>query len=170
MAYNKSMSRRGKLLQIDWHESQEELYRLYKSEPHPQKRTRLQVLWLLRSNKTGQEAADACGVGARTVRRWVAWYRDGGLNCVLTRLNGQKGGDIPKLSEAQETELKQAINTGRFHTAQEIIEWVDEKWQVRYKPGAMYALLRRLNIRKKVPRRHADKADPEAQAAWKKGG
>lgn len=163
------MSRQGKTLRIDWHESQDELYRLYKAEHHPQKRTRLQVLWLLRSSKTGQEAADACGVGARTVRRWVAWYRDGGLDGVLGRLNGQKGGGIPRLSEAQETELKQEINTGRFHTAQEIIEWVDEKWGVRYKPGAMYALLRRLKMRKKVPRRQADKADPEAQAAWKKG-
>lgn len=163
------MSRQGKTLRIDWHESQDELYRLYKAEDHPQKRTRLQVLWLLRSSKTGQEAADACGVGARTVRRWVAWYRDGGLDGVLGRLNGQKGGGIPQLSVAQETELKQEINTGRFHTAQEIIEWVDEKWGVRYKPGAMYALLRRLKMRKKVPRRQADKADPEAQAAWKKG-
>jgi len=51
-------------------------------ECHPQAhvRQRMLVLWLLHCEVTRQQAARIVGVGRATVQRWVAAYRDGGLD------------------------------------------------------------------------------------------
>ena len=162
--------RRGRKLQIEWQESEADLYKLFKAEKDRQKKSRLQAMWLLRKGKTGREASEVCGVNDRTVRRWVTWYREGGLEMVLSKLNGKQGGSKRWLTVEQEAELKKEIDTGRFHTGQAIAEWVRQEWQVEYKEGSIYSVLKRLGVRKKVPRRQADKADPAKQEAWKKGG
>ncbi len=41
----------GKSVKADWQESSEELKHRYLKEVHPQRRTRLQVLWQLRQGK-----------------------------------------------------------------------------------------------------------------------
>ncbi len=41
----------GKRVKADWQESGEELKHRYLKEVHPQRRTRLQVLWQLRQGK-----------------------------------------------------------------------------------------------------------------------
>ena len=41
---------------------------------------------------------------------------------------------------------------------------------VSYRPGGVYSVLKRLGCSPKVPRGLHDKADIDAQRAWKKGG
>ena len=89
---------------------------------------------------------------------------------VVGRLNGKQGGGKSKLNAQQEAELKAEADTGRFHTGLEISEWVKEKWGITYQGRSIYSVLKRLKIGKKIPRRQAEKADPAAQEAWKKGG
>jgi transposase len=48
--------------------------------PNPQIRKRMRVLWLLHCEVTRDKAATIVGVGRATVQRWVAAYRDGGLD------------------------------------------------------------------------------------------
>jgi transposase len=48
--------------------------------PNPHVRQRMLVLWLLHCEVTRQKAAEIVGVGRATVQRWVAAYRDGGLD------------------------------------------------------------------------------------------
>jgi len=50
------------------------------SHPHERIRERMLVLWLLHSGVTRQKAAEIVGVGRATVQRYVAAYRDGGLD------------------------------------------------------------------------------------------
>lgn len=48
--------------------------------PNPRIRQRMRALWLLHCRVTRQKAAVILGVGRATVQRWVAAYRDGGLD------------------------------------------------------------------------------------------
>lgn len=79
-------------VEIVWHESEAELKRPYQHESHPQRRTRLQALWLLRQGKSLVEVAQVVGVHPRTLQSWAAWYRQGGLSRLVDRLKGQGAG------------------------------------------------------------------------------
>ena len=50
------------------------------SHPNERIRERMLVLWLLHNGVTRQKAAEIAGVGRATVQRFVAAFRDGGLN------------------------------------------------------------------------------------------
>jgi len=50
--------------------------------PNPAVRRRMLALWLLHCDVTRQKAATIVGVGRATVERWVAAYRDGGLDAL----------------------------------------------------------------------------------------
>jgi len=48
--------------------------------PNPRIREKMLVLWLLHNGLTRQRAAQVVGVGRATVQRYVAAFRDGGLD------------------------------------------------------------------------------------------
>lgn len=50
------------------------------SHPNPRIREKMLVVWLLHNGVTRQQAAEIVGVGRATVQRYVAAFRDGGLN------------------------------------------------------------------------------------------
>jgi transposase len=50
------------------------------SHPNERIRERMLVLWLLHKGLTRQKAAEIAGVGRATVQRFVAAFRDGGLD------------------------------------------------------------------------------------------
>ncbi len=50
------------------------------SHPHPRVREKMLILWLLHCGVTRQKAAEVAGVGRATVQRYVAAFRDGGLD------------------------------------------------------------------------------------------
>jgi transposase len=50
------------------------------SHPNERIRERMLVLWLLHNGVTRQKAAEIVGVGRATVQRFVAAFRDGGLD------------------------------------------------------------------------------------------
>ena len=73
----------GRILEVDWEESTEELKQKYRVETHPQRRERLFTLWHLRLGKQIREMSELIGTDERVIQRWVAWYRKGGLSEVL---------------------------------------------------------------------------------------
>jgi transposase len=157
-------------LKIDWQESAEDLYEIYKGERDTERRKRAHALWLVRSGRPVALAAELAGVGQRTLERWLSWYRRGGLEEVLKRVPGHGApGSACRLSEERLTELVERAGQGRFRTYLEARDWVQSEWGVGYEYKGMYALLRRLSVRPKVPRPAAEKADPDAQEAWKRG-
>jgi transposase len=165
------MARRGRKLRIEWaaEDDATSLCARYRCERRADVRPRLHALWLVRTGRTTREVAEVLGVDERTVQRWLAWYRAGGLAPIEGRHAGSQG--APSfLTVEQRAELAEEVATGRFRTAAEIRRWVAERWGVRYTEGGMYALLRRLRCAPKVPRPIHEKADPRAQARWKRGG
>jgi transposase len=162
---------RGRVIEVEWRESAERLGELYRGEKQAERRTRLQALWLLRRGKRLEEVAALTGVGYRTLQRWLAWYRAGGLGEVLRRVRGHGSpGRAPRLSPAQRAALVARAGAGRFRTYHEARAWVQREYGVHYTYQGMYAALARLGVRPKVPRPAAAQADPAAQAAWQRGG
>ena len=145
------------------------LKQAYLQEVHPVKRTRLPALWLLRRDWSPRDTADAVGVHLRSVHRWMSWYRAEGLPAVRERLKGGYG-KPSFLTPAQEAQVIARANEGRFFTAQEARDWIETEFGVTYTETSIYTLWHRLGLRLKRPRPVHEKADPQAQQAWKKGG
>ena len=159
----------GKRLEIAWQEDADTLYRLYKGEQDPELRLRWHALWLLRRGYTVSEVVAVLGVHERSVRRWIAWYRAGGVTEVRRHRRGGRQGQKPKLTLAQQEALKARAAAGHFRTIHDAVQWVRETFGVEYTYWGMRSLFVRLKIRRKVPRPTAAQAKPEAQRAWKKG-
>ncbi|HET7034649.1 MAG TPA: winged helix-turn-helix domain-containing protein [Thermomicrobiaceae bacterium] len=161
----------ARLIKVDWAESAEDLYQRFTVEQDLPRRKRVQALWLGRSGRSVAEASQVAGVGERSLQRWVSWYRQGGLAAVLARVPGQGArGNPSRLTAAQQEALLAEVGTGRFRTHAAAQQWVDATFGVRYSYHGLWSLLDRLGVHPKVPRPKAAKADPDVQAAWKKGG
>lgn len=161
----------GVIEAVDWSESADELHARFRAERDVEARKRLGALWLVRRGESVSGAAQAAGVSRRTLTRWLGWYRRGGLEEVLSRVPGHGAvGSECRLSERQRELMVERASLGEFRTYEEARRWVEEEWGVRYRYKGMYALLARVGVRPKVPRPAAEKADPEAQEAWKRGG
>lgn len=162
--------RRGRPLTITWLETAEELYQRYRQEANRHRRDRLQVLWLVRVGKPLTEVSEVVGVPYSTLKRWVAWYRRGGLEAVLRRTPGYAASGVGSyLSAEQQTQLRRAADQGAFRTASEAQRWIQQQWRIHYSRKGIYSRFSRMKITWKVPRPRAAQADPEAQSAWKKG-
>jgi transposase len=156
---------------VAWREgdTEEALHAVCRAERQADVRQRLHALWLLRSGKRRVgEVASVLGVDYRSVQRWVAWYRAGGLEEVRTHHAGGYG-QSPRLRAEQQEQLAQEVATGRFRNALAIRAWVAETFGVSYTEGGMDSLLERLRCNPKVPRPVHEKANLEEQEAWKKG-
>ncbi len=161
----------GVVKAVRWAETAEELYERYKAESDIDARKRLQVLWLVRSGQGVRVTAKQAGVGERTVVRWLCWYRVGGAESVLERVPGHGArGAGAWLSEEQKWLLVEEAAKGRFRTYEEAREWIEQEYGVTYRYKGIYSMLSRLDVRPKVPRPISEKADPDAQEGWKRGG
>jgi transposase len=161
---------RGRRFVLAWREddTEEALRAIYLAERDGALRSRLHGLWLLRSGQALGAVAEVLGVHYRSVQRWVAWYRQGGLAAVRGHRMGGVGQPSFLTAEAQ-AEVAEVVATGRFHTAAEIRDWIAQRYQVSYAVGGVYSLLARLRCNPKVPRPLNPKADLAAQEAWKRG-
>jgi transposase len=161
----------GVLKPVAWVESAEELYERYRQEKDVERRTRLGALWGVRHGESASHAAQQAGVGRRTLTRWLAWYRTGGLAAVLARVPGHGApGAAGRLAAEQVQALLEHSSQGQLRTYEDARRWVLEPYGVGYSYTGMYTLLTRLGVRPKVPRPVAVTADPDQQAAWNKGG
>lgn len=161
---------RGRRLVIAWHEDAATLNRRYRDESDPELRTRSHALWLVRAGRPTTEVAAVVGVHVRSVRRWLAWYRQGGLAAVAQHRQGGRQGRAARLTAAQQADLTAETAQGTIATVGQARAWVERRFGVAYTYWGMRSLLHRLAIGRKVPRPLAAKASEAAQAAWKKGG
>ncbi len=81
----------GRCLRIEWKHSEAQLKKAYLAQKRPLPRTRLHFLWLVRRGKSLAEAAEIVGHPYGSAKRWLRYYRQGGLEAVESRRGVGKG-------------------------------------------------------------------------------
>ncbi|MCY4578119.1 MAG: IS630 family transposase [Chloroflexi bacterium] len=159
-------------LVINWRagDTEESLIDRYKSEKDTSIRTRLHALALLRQGFAVAKVVHILRVTERSVRRWISWYRNGGIEEIRAHRQGIGGGRPCLLDARQQGTLLAKVASGFFVTAGEIREWITERFSVDYAQQSVYGLLKRLGGVSKIPRPRHEKADVEAQKHWKAEG
>jgi transposase len=161
----------GRRFIVAWGHTADELFRRYRAERDGRLVRRWQALWLLRQGRSMQQVAGAVGVAYRTVQEWVGWYRTGGLDEVARRhRGGLRRRIVEPLTPEQEAALARRAGAAGFATVKAAVAWAADELGVRLTEHQMARQFRRLGLRAKIPRPISDRADPAAQAAWKKGG
>lgn len=161
----------GRKLKIEWQHTASELRQRYQQERNSERKVRLQALWQLRLGNPLKDIADLIGMSYRTLQNWVGWYRNGGLAEVLQRIKGHGNQGRPsKLNTVQQKALVAKTTLGSFRNVWDAIEWVRDRWKVRYSYSGLFKRLKRLKCRLKVPRPRSIKTDVEAQEEWKLTG
>jgi transposase len=120
------------------------------------------ILWLA-AGITEEEVAARLGVSARQVRKWLKIYHTHGLDA-LCQLNYQ--GRTPRLTDPQIEQLKEEIAKGPFRSAVQIVEWIDQRFQVRYSLSGVKDLLKRIGVSYHKVTGFLWKADAVEQEEW----
>jgi transposase len=135
---------RGRPLVIEWHETVEDLEARMKSERNGHRRARLRAMMMLHNEQPIAEVCQAVGVDYRTVQRWLSWYRQGGIEAVLSRTPGHAAPGRPShLNRDQISQLLDRADTGEFRTIWDAVNWTRETFGVEYTYTGMHALLNR---------------------------
>jgi transposase len=120
------------------------------------------ILWLA-DGISPEDVAARLGCCAKQVRKWLKLYRQGGLDA-LCQLHYK--GRVPQLNDAQIAELKQEVAKGQFHTARQIIEWIEKRFKVSYSESGVKDLLKRIDVSYHKVSGFLWKADPVEQEEW----
>lgn len=134
---------------------------------------RVRAILLSRRGRTAAEVAEALGCCLRSVRQWLAIYRDRGAAALVDR---PRPGRPPLLDPAEEGRLRARLDAGPTPDdgvctlrGADVRRILAEEFDARYTVEGVYALLHRLGYSSLAPRPRHRKADPEAQEAFKKG-
>jgi transposase len=98
------------------------------------------VLWS-DDGRSREEIARLVGVSTRQVGQWFRIFRNKGLDELCT-LHYQ--GDPGRLGPAQVKRIRQEIETGVFHNADQIRTWIESTFGVTYSASGVKDLLRRI--------------------------
>ena len=122
--------------------SEEERQALHKERfehPHPRVQQRMEVLWLISQGLVYPEAARLAGVSDATVDRYVAIYRQGGLDGLR---NLKWGTGTSELMEHRDT-LEESFKKNPPHTVAEACRRIKEETGIERKPTQVRAFLKK---------------------------
>lgn len=113
------------------------------THPEPHVRRKMLVLWLLHCGVTRAKAAEVAGLGRATVQRYVAAYREGGLD-------GLRQWDVvgPVSDLAAHTEaIRESLTAAPVRTAAEACVRIEALTGVRRQPTQVRVFLAGLGFR-----------------------
>jgi transposase len=160
-------------LTIPPHVALDELERRYRRATDPVARSQWQVVWLLSSGTATAEVARVTGYSVNWVREIARRYREDGPGGIGDRRHGNPGAP-PLLNAAQQAALQAALGGPAPHgdvwTCRSVAAWMSAAVGRPVSEQRGWEWMRRLGFTPQRPRPRETRADPEAQAAFKKGG
>ena len=147
-------------------ESAEALQHRFRTEKDPQKRQRLQALYLLASGQAPSRlaVAELLAVHRHTVRAWLATYEKGGLDVfslTLKKAPGKRSTLTPAVLTKLQTRLHQPRGFGSYR---EIQQYLANDHSVHLAYSTVHRMVRyQLQAKPKAPRRsHPKKTLPRS--------
>ena len=110
--------------------------------PHPRVRQKMLVLWLVHCGLTRQKAAQVAGVGRATVQRYLAAFRDGGLDG-LRRWDVK--GPVSELAASRDL-IREAFQDSPVCTIAEACDRLQQLTGLRRGPTQVRKFLRDLGL------------------------
>jgi transposase len=107
--------------------------------PHPRVQQRMEVLWLISQGMVYPQAARLAGVSEATVDRYVALYRQGGLEA-LREFNW--GTPTSELLEHRQS-LEESFRRNPPHTIAEACQRIKDETGIERKPTQVRAFLKK---------------------------
>jgi transposase len=150
-----------------------ELEQRYRGAEDRVARSQWQILWLLAGGMRTAEVARVTGYGVRWIQEVARRYRDGGPAAIGDRRHANPGA-APLLDAAHRAQLRQALAgpapDGGLWTGRQVAAWMSRRLGRPVAPQRGWEWLCRLGLTPQRPRPRETRADPAAQAAFKKGG
>jgi transposase len=143
----------------------------HKGSPEEHEHRRLLAVQRVLEGYSVEEVAEFLGVDPRSVRRWLAAYREGGGPSLLSR---PVAGRPPKLTLSQEKIIRRwlAGSPGEhgfeteLWTASRLGQLIQEEFDVRLNARYLSAWLRDRGFTPQKPQRVPRERDPKVIAAW----
>ncbi len=144
----------------------------YRRARDPVARAHWQIVWLLAGGRRTAEVAEVTGFSVPWVRQIARRYAGGGPGALGDRRHANPGA-APLLSPTQQEELRVALAgpppDGGLWTCRAVAAWMAARIGRPVAEARGWEYLRRLGFSPQRPRRREVRADPEAQAAFKRG-
>ena len=136
-------------------ESAAALQHRFRTEKDPQKRQRLQALYVLASGQAPSRLgiAELLAVHRHTVRAWLATYEEGGLPALLTlkKAPGKRSALTPAVRAQRQTRLREPQG---FGSSREIQQYLATEHYVHLAYSTVHGVVRyQLQAKPKSPRR-----------------
>jgi transposase len=143
----------------------------HKGSPEEHEHRRLLAVQRVLEGYSVEEVAEFLGIDPRSVRRWLAAYREGGRPSLLSR---PVSGRPPKLTLSQEKIVRRwlADSPGEhgfeteLWTASRLGQLIQEEFDVRLNSRYLSVWLRDRGFTPQKPRRVPRERDPKVIAAW----
>jgi transposase len=149
-----------------------ELHARYRAAEDPVARSQWQMPWLLGQGTATAEVAQMTGYTVRWVQEIARRYR-AGPQAIGDRRHGNPGAS-PLLAAKHQEQLRQALAgpapDGGIWTCRSVATWMSEALGRPVSEQRGWEWMRRLGFTPQRPRPRETRADPAAQAAFKKGG
>jgi transposase len=121
---------------------QEALHKERFEHPHPRVQQRMEVLWLISQGLVYPQAARLAGVSEATVDRYVAVYRQGGLDA----LRQLKWGNSTSALLEHRDSLEESFRRHPPHTVAEARQRIKEETGIERGLSQVRAFLKKLSV------------------------
>lgn len=159
-------------LHLPPHLSLDELEQRYRRADDPVARSQWQIVWLLAGGTATAAVARSTGYSVNWIREVARRYRETGPAGIGDRRHANLGAR-PLLDPARQAQLQAALAgpapDGGLWTCRSVAAWMSAVLGRPVSTQRGWEWMRRLGFTPQRPRPRATRADPEAQAAFKKG-
>ena len=122
---------------------------LYRCEQNPRGKIRLLALHHLQQGLQIQEVSNILCVTRKTIYSWLSWYQHSGIDRLSSKVKGRGSKKLVELPmeeiQAGIAKLQEQREGGRI-IGDDIIEWINQTYNVRYSKGHIYNLLHKLGL------------------------
>jgi transposase len=115
---------------------------LLRSDIHAKLQKRLFCLLWLDEGMSIDDVAALLHITSRCIRDWLRIFRNEGFDALLVL---HYKGDSGNLTPSQVEQLKAEIQTGRFHCARQIQDYLQKTFQIKYSLSGTKRLLQRID-------------------------